>query len=646
MNENSQPPSDINKRGNKFLAILKKGNIFKHPKKIAPEQKSARAETTEPQQNIDELLVESLNSKRLPSWKQIKYLPRFLSQKEKNVMRAAVIIMLACLGLMAYVFLKDNLTEKPANGGAYAENIVGFPQSINPLYALPNEVDRDLVKLVFAGLVRINNNGEMLPDLAKEWFIEETKTKYTFKLKDDIFWNDDEKFDSEDVIFTIEAIQNPAYQSPLRANWTGIKAEALDENTVQFTLPSPYDGFLENLTVGILPAHLWLDIMPENANLAELNLKPVGLGPFQFASFIKDKQGYIKSYTLVPNDHYHLKKPYIQEITFKFQPTFESAVDSLKNRNADGLSYLPWNLKEFLESRKDLNYYSIALPQYAAIFLNQGKNPALTDKRVRQALNMAIKKNKIIEDVLGKEGTLINGPLTPGMPGYEENAPDQFNIDEAKKLLAEAGWQKKEIKNGEPGQATSTDEARQTDGNGWTKFLYKDNQELAVQLTVASQPQALSIGELIQKFWQSIGVRTDLITVDINKIQKDVIADRNFQALMFGEILGQDFDLYPFWHSSGATSQGLNVANFRNDEADKILEAVKKETAAEEKEKKLKEFQALVKDEMPAIFLYSPKYTYVVADRIKGIDIESIVSPSDRLDNITNWHIKTKKGFK
>ena len=66
----------------------------------------------------------------------------------------------------------------------------------------------------------------------------------------------------------------------------------------------------------------------------------------------------------------------------------------------------------------------------------------------------------------------------------------------------------------------------------------------------------------------------------------------------------------------------------------------------EEKEKELKEFQHLIKDEIPAIFLYSPRYTYVVADRIKGIDIKRIVSPSDRLNNITNWYIKTKKGFK
>ncbi|HRY63326.1 MAG TPA: peptide ABC transporter substrate-binding protein, partial [Patescibacteria group bacterium] len=568
--------------------------------------------------------------------------PRFLSKKEKNIMRLTVAALIICLGLLVYFFVSSKLVDKPAKGGVYAENVVGFPQNINPLYDLANEVDRDLVKLVFAGLLKENNNGELVADLAKEWFVDESKTKYTLKLKDDVYWPDEEKFTSQDVVFTIEAIQNPAYQSPLNNNWTGITVSALDENTVQFTLPSPYETFLDNLTVGILPMHLWQEIMPENATLAELNLKPVGLGPYKFDSFVKDKQGYIKSYTLVRNDNYHFSAPYIEQITFKFQPTFEAAVDSLKNRNADGLSYLPQNLKEFLNDRKDLNYYSISLPQYTAIFFNQTKNPALADKRVRQALNLSIKKSKIVEEILGKEGVAINGLLLPGMPGYEENATEEFNVDEAKKLLADAGWQKKEIKT-EENQATSTIES---DGSGWSKFLFKDNQELTVQLTTTDQPQSTAIGELVQKYWQAIGAKVNLNTVEVGKIQKEVITERNFEALMFGEILGDDLDLYPFWHSSAANNQGLNIANFRNDKADKLLETIRKATTNEEKAQGLKELQSIIKDEAPAIFLYNPKYTYVVADKIKGINLVRIVSPADRLNGIADWYIKTKKWFK
>ncbi len=641
MTENSQSPLEPKERGHKFFAIFKKVNIFwlfkKNQLADKPEEK---------QKNTDELLVESLNTKRLPSWKQLKYLPRFLTPKEKNILRLAVTLIVICAALLVYFILRDTMVEKPALGGTYAENLIGAPQNINPLYATTNEVDRDLVKLIFAGLVKQNTEGELEPDLAKEWFVDETKTKYTFKLRDDIKWPDGEKIASQDVLFTIEEIQNPLYASPVRANWIGITVTVIDDHTVQFSLPSAYETFLENLTVGILPAHLSQENMPENATLAELNLKPIGLGPYRFESFVKDKQGYIKSYALSANEDYHLAGPYIQELTFKFQPTFEAAVDSLKNRNADGLSYLPQNLKSALATRKDLIYYSVPLSQYTAIFFNQAKNPALVDKKVRQALKLSIKKNKIIEDVLGNEATAISGPLTPGMPGFEPMASEEFNLDEAKKLLAEAGWQKKELKAETSETATSTDENMESDGNGFTKYLFKNNQVLAIQLTTTDQPQSMAVGELIQKYWQAIGVKVNWQTVEIGKIQKDVIAERNFEALMFGEILGNDLDLYPFWHSTAANNQGLNIANWRNEAADKLLEAIRKETNGEEKIKKLKELETLVKADLPAIFLYNPNYTYVVADKIKGINLTRIIDPAERLNGVTDWYIKTKKGFK
>ncbi|HOZ36659.1 MAG TPA: peptide ABC transporter substrate-binding protein [bacterium] len=642
MTENSQSPAEANKPGNKFWAILKKLNIFVYFKKKRPgdEQEAANGK------NIDEMLVEKLNTQRLPSWKQLKYIPRFLSPKEKNIMRAAVIIIVMALGLMTYLLVKDNLVEKPAKGGIYAEMLVGAPQNVNPLYAASNEVDKDLLKLTFSGLVGQNSEGELIADLAKEWFINEAKTQYTFKLRDDIDWPDGEKFTSADVIFTIEAIQNPVYESPLRASWTGIAVEAIDEYTVQFTLPAAYDTLLKNLTVGILPAHLWQDVMPGNATLAELNLKPVGLGPYQFDSFVKDKQGYIKSYTLKANENYHLDGPYIEEITFKFQPTFEAAVDALENRNADGLSYLPQNLKNFLETRKDLVYYSVPLPQYTAIFFNQTKNAALADKKVREALSLAIKKNKIVEEVLYNEATVLEGPLTPGMPGYEKAGAEQFDLEKAKGLLAEAGWQKKEITAEESKEATTTEGQLESDGNGWSKFLFKNGQELTIEITTTDQPQSLAIGELIQKYWQGIGVKVNLKTSEAAKIQKEVIAERNFEALLFGEILGGELDLYPFWHSSAIGNQGLNIAAWRSELGDKLLEAIRKETNQEEKAKKLKELDILIRTDLPAIFLYNPNYTYVIADKIKGVDLKKVIDSADRLNGITGWYIKTKKGFK
>ncbi|MFH1890832.1 MAG: peptide ABC transporter substrate-binding protein [Candidatus Kuenenbacteria bacterium] len=594
---------------------------------------------------------------QFPSLKQIKYLPKFLSLREKIIIGAAGITILVCVFLIGLLFWKANFIDKPAIGGTYTEGIIGSPQKINPLYSSTNEADRDIVKLVFSGLIKFDDNGTALSDLAQDWFIDESQTKYTFSLREDIQWPDEKPFTSEDVVFTLNAIQNPDYQSPLRSSWENIAIEAIDLHTVQFTLPKPFQSFLKNLSVGILPAHLWQDIKPENALLAELNSEPIGLGMYKFDSYTKDKQGYIKSYSLIKNENYHIAEPFIKQITFRFYPNFELAIDALKNKNIDGLNFLPQNLKEKLETRKDLNYYSLSLPQYTAVFFNQQKNELLKINKFKEALNLSIDKDKIISTVLSGEARLISSPILPGFPGYERQSESTFNVEQAKKILQDLGWAQKEItadeKNNQDSDPSEDDHSTttpsisiETDANGLSKFLYKNDLELTINLTLADQPQSVATAELIQKYWQAIGVKTNLHIIDPKQIQKDIIAPRNFEALLFGEILGNDSDLYAFWHSSQAGENGLNLADFKNSEADNLLEKAMQETDIQKKADYYIKFQNILTSQMPAIFLYTPNYTYVVADKIKGIKLTHILTPTDRLINIDSWYIRTKKGLK
>lgn len=585
------------------------------------------------------------SAEKISTWRRIKYLPKFLSKKEKIILRSALGVIAICLILMGYVFLKANLAVLPKVGGTYTENIVGAPQFVNPLYGSINEADRDLTKLIFAGLVKFDAEQKIVPDLAKEWFVDETGKTYTLRLNDNIYWPDEKKFGSDDVIFTYEALKNPDYQSPLRSVFEGIEIRAIDELTVQFILPEAYPGFIDNLTVGILPSQLWSEILPQNAKLADWNLKPVGLGPFKFDSFVKDKQGFIKSYTLARNENYHLPAPHIEQFIFKFYQTFEQSASELDGKNADGLNFLPINLKESLGSRNDLNFYSLSLPQYTAIFFNTDNNSELGEKKLRQALALATDKNKIAETVLKNEARAINGPILPGMPGYETTA-DQTTSDAeaAKKLLAELGWQIKEIADTEVIDRAAT--SSEANGEQTSKFLFKNDRELAITMTVANQPQSVAVAEAIQKYWQAIGIKTKLNIIDPAQIQKDIIAPRKFEALLFGEILGNRPDLFAFWHSSRAGEKGLNLANFKNEAADKLLEKIKKETDETKLAESYVQFSEILNKELPAIFLYNPNYTYVVSNKVKGIDLTRIVTAADRFNEVNKWYIKTKKGLK
>jgi len=213
-------------------------------------------------------------------------------------------------------------------------------------------VDLDLCSLVYAGLLKFNNNQELAADLAENWQKSADEKEFLFSLKKNLFWSDGVPFNADDVLFTMEAIGDPLYASPLASAFAGVKTERVDDYQVKFILEQPFSPFLENLTVGILPAHLWQEVEPANIKLAVFNLKPLGLGPYQFKSLTKDEKGSIKSYTLERNKNYHLSKPWIDKIIFKFYPDSDTAIAALKNKNIDGLSYMIKDKKKEFNNRE------------------------------------------------------------------------------------------------------------------------------------------------------------------------------------------------------------------------------------------------------------------------------------------------------
>ncbi len=578
----------------------------------------------EEQNKLDQKLLTSLAKKRWPNFRQLKYLPVVLSPQERLRIKILFFItFIALIALSANLYFTHTYIV-PKNGGIYTEGLVGLPKFINPLYASLNQVDQDLTKLIYSGLVRIDKQQNIVPDLAENWDISNDQRTYTFTLKPNLTWHDGEPLTVDDVVFTFQTIQNPEFKSTLSQNFDKVKVEKVDDSTVKFILDKPYTPFLENLTVGILPQHIWQEVVPANAFLADYNLKPIGSGPFKFKSLVKDKLGNIKSYTLVKNKKYYAKPPYLEKIIFKFYPDFKSACQALKNHNLDGLSYLPKELKAELSSRKDINYYSLQLPQYTALFFNQEKNEALKNLKVRYALAHAIDKQEIINQALKTEGEVIHAPILPGFIGYHPNIQKyEYNLDKAQKLLDEAGYLKKDD---EP-------------------FRKKGDKELKIVLTTVNKGENYLASQVIQKMWQAVGVKTEINLVEPGIIKSEIIKNRDFEVLLFGEIVGIDPDPYPFWHSSQAGEAGLNLSNFINKDADKVLEQARQISDPKKRHDKYVHFQNILNQYLPAIFLYTPKYLYPVSSRIKGIETKNISVPADRFANITNWYIKTKRSF-
>jgi len=154
-----------------------------------------------------------------------------------------LIIILFSISFLVGNFYRGQTKTIPALGGTYVEAVSESPHNLNPLLAT-NDSDRDLSRLIFSSLLKYNEKSELVPDLAASYNISKDGKTYTLKLKEGVLWHNGESFSAEDVVFTINAVQNPEYNSPLRTSWQGIKAEAPDKNTVILTLKTPYSAFV------------------------------------------------------------------------------------------------------------------------------------------------------------------------------------------------------------------------------------------------------------------------------------------------------------------------------------------------------------------------------------------------------------------
>ena len=608
------------------------------------------------QNELDKKLVFSLSKSRIPSLGQLKYIKRYLSKREVWAVNVCLIAIAGSLIFSGTVFYQEHLQTVPARGGEYSEGLIGAPQYINPLYSVINDVDNDITALIFSSLLKRGNHSELVNDLAESYEISEDNKIYTIKIKSGVCWHNGSELTADDILFTFNAIKDKQYQSPLRAGFAGVEMEKIDGNTVKFILEEPYAAFLELLTFGILPEELWSQISASTANLAKLNLvRPIGSGPYKSKSLVKDTQGNIRSYSLVRNEDYYGQAPYIKNLSFKFFPSFEEAILALNEGLIDGISYLPKQIKSNVAARDSLNYYQLNLPQITAIFFNQEANSSLKDKKVRQALSLAVDKNQIINEILSGEARLISGPILPDSFAYNKEIKKyKYDIEAASVLLDEAGWKIVELTDKDIIQAqedsNSEDEKIKQKADdkllaGAGKWRVKEDKFLTIKLTAVYNEENQKAIEAIQNFWSAINVKTEIELVDANEIQIGTIKPRNFEALLYSEVTGADPDPYAFWHSSQIGQSGLNLANYANKDIDALLEDGRLSSNLEERKEKYAKFQEIIAEEAPAIFLYSPTYTYIQSKKVKGFAVKNILTPRDRFSGIAEWHIKTGKKF-
>ncbi|MEK7465002.1 MAG: ABC transporter substrate-binding protein [Patescibacteria group bacterium] len=577
--------------------------------------------------------------KRLAPWRTIRqlsrrqwlYLPRLFAKEERIRIVAFASVALIVLVILTARLVVRFTVERPAVGGVLREGTIGEPRFVNPLYA-SSGTDRDIAALVFAKLIRYDRAGAITMDLAQGVEVSPDGKTYTATLRENAEWHDGEPVTASDVLFTIKAIQDPDYQSPLRQNWQGVTVEKVNERIVRFTLRQPYAPFMENLATGILPEHLWRRIPRESATLSDLNVKPVGSGPYRFEKLARHEDGTITAVTLKRSKRYHLDGPYLKEIRFSFYPDEAGLVAAYRRNEIDSfLLFSQDHRGELVEL--DLNLHSLRLPKVFAVFLNPTAQPALGRPAVRKALALAIDRKAIIENTAAGEGVEVNSAIPPGTFGFNGDiAPIAHDPEAAKQVLARDGW----------ADSNGDGILERSEGSGRNR----KTQTLTARIATSDAPELAHAADLIQEMWRAIGVETEVQTSPIGDLETLAIRPRAYEALVFGEVFGHDPDPFAFWHTSQLKDPGLNVALYSNQAVDRLLEEARRTADPAAREQKYREFQKIVADEVGAIFLYSPTHTYAIRKSIHGVSLGTVTLPEERFNEVHAWYADTRRTIK
>lgn len=524
-------------------------------------------------------------------------------------------LFLIALVSLLFVIISTSIkyaAPQPVTGGVLREGILGTPRFVNPVLAVTH-ADQDTSTLIYNGLMKLDPEGNLVPDLAKKVTVSADGLTYNIEMREDIFWHDDTPITARDFIYTVSLIQNAELKSPQRGNWSGVTTEELGPHELNIILSEAYTPFIENLTQGILPRHLWENLSISQIPFSQLNTNPVGSGPFLVNKIVRNKQGLVDSYELKKFPAYY-EDVVMSGVTLKYYPDEDSLVSAFRKGDIMSTIYLPPATLNELATNPNYQPLTEPLPRIFAIFFNQNRSPALRDHSARQALNAAVNRDKLIQKALNGQGI----PLASPLPNYQEELAEKENpVD----ILLSNGWTQK---------------------NGvWEKVIDNNTETLTVNIKTANLPMFQAVAESIAEDWRSLDVVVQIDTYEQTDLLQSVIRGRDFQALLFGLDMTRDIDLYPFWHSSQRDDPGLNITQYANITADGLLRDIQKTQDPEIREQKITEVITIINEDLPAIFLFMPTTTYVLESNITPTNFSKINKSSERFMNINQWYLAT-----
>jgi len=645
---------------------------------------------------------------KFPSKSQWQRFFKVLSRTEKVLFLVLALAFFSSLSFLIFNFYLKNTRIVPAQGGTFVEGVLEEPNFLNPIFAT-SQIDKDLVSLLYSPLFEFKN-GKLESKLGESFEILEGGKIFKVKLKDNIFWEDGKRITADDILFTISLIQNPETKSPLRNSWLGVEVEKSSDSLLIFRLKRPSAVFLENLTLRPIPKHYFEEILPQNLAFSMKNLAPLSSGPFKLEKINRDNSGRIISLELKRNENYFGEKPFLEKIVFKVFKKKENLTLAAKEKlingflskekiKIEGFNSLKFSLPRYfalffnlenktLENKRVREALTLGINKkeiLKEVLKNQARivdSPLLSyfygfEKAKSESFNLdkAISileeegfliSNGVREKVIKKEPSFqFESDLKLGSRGeevkelqkclskFEDVYPEgevtgYFGNKTKKAVILFQEKFKEEIL--EPsGLKSGTGIVGKATRKKLNEICFERGEErikLKFNLVTGKDEILRKTAEKIKENFEKLGVEIELKFVDPEILEREIIPKKDYDLLLFGEMYGKILDPFPFWHSSQIDGGLLNLSNFKNEKIDKILLEAR-ETLDENKRKEiLKDFEKIILEEKPAVFLFTLDSNYYVSDDIKGVNGGKIFEISERFSKIEKWYLKEKRVFK
>lgn len=538
-----------------------------------------------------------------------------------------IVVGILLLGEQPTPVQQNVVNPEPVQGGIYTEAAIGSVQRLNPLLDYQNQVDRDINRLIFCSLLRFDDRGNPVADLAESWGVSKDGTIYNFSLRKNIFWHDGQPVTTRDVVFTVEMMRQGGDIVPkdLQELWKEIVVKDLNETTLQFQLPEPFSPFLDYLTFGVLPEHLLGKLNFDEMVGSAFNLQPVGSGPYKFDRLVIE-DGQITGVILQAyNKYYGANKAFIDQLVFRFYPNHVAALQAYRDEAVQGIGSVSDEILADALVEPGLALYTSRRPEMSLVLFNlkDKQSEFLQSPQIRRALYMGLNRQRMVNSIMNGQAILATGPIFPGTWAYYDGLkPVEYNPDQAITILKNAGY-----------ILADTD----------ATVREKDEVQFSFTLLHPDDEQHTLLAEAIQADWATLGVQVLLESLPYDTLLADRLRTREYQAALVDLNLTRspDPDPYPFWDQAQAVG-GQNYTQWDNRIASEYLEQARITVDRAERARLYRNFQVVFDEELPALPLFYPVYSFAVSRDIQGVRVGPLFDTSDRFNSITSWFLNIR----